>query len=617
LAEFRNGGRSEACRRLTLCLHAQVVPPSEGVRQLEQRASFTTIFHHYHDALGRSREHSLGHIVDRARSPRTRVLREGRACHSIDQQQAGGIHPTLAQRRRGHRAKKTVSQARAPACGRRGRQPVRGRGRDHRRQQAGSGGEGGGGDGQHEPGRGFHSPSLEIGRNNCCSTDVRDVAEGGSCWTWTRAAAMATAAAYLEKHGIRDKLCELTREIAVHQPSNPHEHLDAVLARIRNAGASKTAPCARMEKLVKLRETWAANREEFDAWLRQTPEEALEQDLEIVDPHHHLWDMRELSGFNLFGIMRQQYYMTEELLDDCLGAGHNVTHTVFVQTHSFFSKDADEMMAPLGEVEAIQGISAQFRSGKYGAFRGAAAIVGSADLAKFGAEVEPLLVACKAASPNFRGIRVTTSHDPNLPFNFCPTPGLLLQPKFREGFALLEKHGLVFDAFLFSAQLGDLRDLAVSFPTTTIVLNHLGCPVGGLGNHSGATVYEGKQADILESWKAAMVRIASDCPNVYVKVGGCGFPLFGAGWDKGHKPPGSEEVAQVLGHICLWTIETFGAARCMFEGNFPVDKVSMSYTVLWNAFKRITAELPASDRALLFSGTAKQVYSISTLPSAA
>ena len=96
----------------------------------------------------------------------------------------------------------------------------------------------------------------------------------------------------------------------------------------------------------------------------------------------------------------------DELLKDCVGGGHNITHTVFVQTHSFFSADVgDPMMAPLGEVQAMQGGAAQFASGKYGSFRGVAGIIGSADLGKFGAAVEPLLVACKAASPNFRGIR--------------------------------------------------------------------------------------------------------------------------------------------------------------------------------------------------------------------
>merc|ERR1712007_204236 len=101
--------------------------------------------------------------------------------------------------------------------------------------------------------------------------------------------------------------------------------------------------------------------------------------------------------------------MTDELLDDFIGGGHNVTRSVFVTTHAFFNADADHLMAPLGEVQFVQGIAAQFASGKYGKFRGAAGIIGSADLAKYGSDVEPLLVARKAVSPNYRGIRCNAS----------------------------------------------------------------------------------------------------------------------------------------------------------------------------------------------------------------
>ena len=66
----------------------------------------------------------------------------------------------------------------------------------------------------------------------------------------------------------------------------------------------------------------------------------------------------------------------------------------------------------------------------------------------------------------------------------------------------------------------------------------------------------------------------------------------------------------MLRGLFSWTVETFGCARSMLEGNFPVDKVSVSYTTLWNAYKRLTTGLPEADRALLFSGTAKRVYRI-------
>jgi predicted TIM-barrel fold metal-dependent hydrolase len=362
--------------------------------------------------------------------------------------------------------------------------------------------------------------------------------------------------------------------------------------------------------LQQAKETWEKGSATHQAWLDQTPEKALEPELEIIDTHHHLWDMRMLNGYNLFGLFKQQYYLTDELVNDCIGGGHNITKTVYMEAHAFQSKDVEAVMAPLGEVQFVQGIAAQFASGTYGPFRGAAGIIGTADLAKFGSEVEPLLVACKAI-PNYRGIRVPGQYDPNTEFGVGKA-GLYGEAKFREGFALLEKHGLIFDAFVYSPQLPDIVDLAKAFPGIIIVLNHVGGPLAGLGNYPGAKAYDGKQEEILAKWKEEMTKVAKECPNVNVKLGGLGMPHFGSGFDAQDKPPTSEEVAKVIKDYILFTIEVFGASRCMFEGNFPVDRSSMSYSVLWNAFKRLTkdAGLSDADRALLFSGTAKRVYKL-------
>jgi L-fuconolactonase len=392
-------------------------------------------------------------------------------------------------------------------------------------------------------------------------------------------------------------------------PEDPPAAAAAAAAAAASSAASPL-PSAKLAKQIEQREAWAATKKAFDEWLALTPEEALEPELEIVDPHHHLWDMRALKGFNFLGLMRQQLYLTDELLDDMVGGGHNVTHTVYAEAHSFHNADVeDKVMAPLGEVQAAQGVAAQFASGSYGPLRAAAGIVGTADLAKYGAGAAPLLEACKAQCPNFRGVRCTAAYDERLGKpQFLDRPGLYKEATFREGFALLEAHGLSFDAWCFSAQLGDVLDLALAFPGTTIVLNHCGTPVGGLGPHSGVAEYEGKEEEIMAEWRANMARIAAECPNVCVKVGAGGFPHVGAGFNKREKAPTSEEVAETFKSVYLYVIETFGCDRCMFEGNFPVDKVSMSYTVLWNAFKRITADFPTEDRAKLFSGTAKRVY---------
>lgn len=149
---------------------------------------------------------------------------------------------------------------------------------------------------------------------------------------------------------------------------------------------------------------------------------------------------------------------------------------------------------------------------------------------------------------------------------FLNRPSLYSDVTFREGFALLEKYELIFDAWCFSSQLSELYDLACAFPNTTIVLDHMATPLAGLGVHSGVTEYNGKQVEILEQWRKDMARIAAECPNVYVKVGAGAFPHTGVGFDKRDKPPTSVEVAEALSEVYLWTIETFGCDRCMFEG---------------------------------------------------
>ena len=123
-----------------------------------------------------------------------------------------------------------------------------------------------------------------------------------------------------------------------------------------------------MDQLLKQRETWLAGQAKLEAWHAQTREEALEPDLEIVDCHHHLWDYRQLMGYNLLGIFKQQYYLADELVNDIVGAGHNVTRTVYVEAHAFHGKDGPDpettaKLAPLGEIFFAQGVAAQFASG--------------------------------------------------------------------------------------------------------------------------------------------------------------------------------------------------------------------------------------------------------------
>ena len=318
-------------------------------------------------------------------------------------------------------------------------------------------------------------------------------------------------------------------------------------------------------------------------------EEILEPQLPIVDPHHHLWDHA------------QSRYLLDELLADT-GSGHHVTATVFVECMSMYRADGPDAMKPVGETEFVNGVAAMSASGRYGATRVAAAIVGFADLT-LGERVGAVLDAHLAASPRFRGIRHAAGWDASDEVRNShtkPPRGLFLESGFRRGFAELGRRGLSFEAWLYHPQLADLVGLAKAFPETTIVLDHFGGPLG-IGP------YAGKRAEIFQSWKSA-IRSVADCPNVVAKLGGLVMPLNGFGLHKRAAPVTSSELSDLTREWYLHTIDVFGPARCMFESNFPVDKVSCSYRVLWNSFKRIAAAFSSAEKATMFSGTATRVY---------
>ncbi len=330
-----------------------------------------------------------------------------------------------------------------------------------------------------------------------------------------------------------------------------------------------------------------------EAWLTLTIEDPIDSALPICDPHHHLWDRSD------------NRYLLEELLQDT-GGGHNIVQTVFVECGSMYRKAGPQEMQPVGETEFVQGIAAQSASGQYGVTAAAAGIVGFADLT-LGAAVVPVLEAHIAASRNrFRGIRHTCAWDASADISSYRSPpkGLLLDPKFREGFACLQKYGLSFDAWLYHPQLMELVDLARAFPDIPIIVDHIGGPLG-------TGPYAGKQEEVFQEWKRGIAALAT-CPNVVVKLGGLGMPICGFGWHERATPPNSAELAEAMAPYYLWCIEQFGVDRCMFESNFPVDKRSYSYTVLWNAFKLISKGFSPEERAALFHDTAVRVYRLGT-----
>ena len=337
-------------------------------------------------------------------------------------------------------------------------------------------------------------------------------------------------------------------------------------------------------------------------------EAILDPDLPIVDPHHHLWDQRNYATPTapqhpfMTAIAGARRYLLDELLADT-GSGHNVRATVFVECGAMYRADGPPELRAVGETEFVNGVAAMSASGLYGETRACAGIVSKADLL-LGDKVKPVLEAhVHAGGGRFRGIRNSASFEADKevlgPLNRVEE-GLYLDATFRKGFAHLAPMGLSFDAWLLEPQLPDVIDLARAFPDQTIVLDHVGTPLGRAS-------YAGRLNERFPIWRDNIRELAKS-PKVVVKLGGlamafCNFPSFLA---EPRAP--SEQLAREWAPYIETCIEAFGPQRCMFESNFPVDMGACTYAVLWNAFKRIAHGSSADEKTALFSGTATKVY---------
>jgi L-fuconolactonase len=329
-------------------------------------------------------------------------------------------------------------------------------------------------------------------------------------------------------------------------------------------------------------------------WLALTQEPTLESEIPICDPHHPFWDFRSAR-------IPYQRYLLHELVAD-VDCGHNVRSTVFIEARAMYRPAGSVEMRPVGEVEFVQGLAAASASGLYGSCRAASAIVGHADL-KLADRVEPVLEALQAASPNrFRGVRHTVTWDPHPEVENREREGVLATAEYRAGARVLARMGLSLDTGVCFPQLLELAEFAKALPELTIILNHL----GGL-NRVGP--YSNRDDEVLPTWRSGIAAVAK-CPNINLKLGGIGMPRLGFDWHTRDKPIGSEELAASMTQLMSYCIEQFAPDRCMFESNFPVDKVSFSHHVLFNAFKRFSKNYPAAERAALFHDTAVRAHRI-------
>lgn len=327
-------------------------------------------------------------------------------------------------------------------------------------------------------------------------------------------------------------------------------------------------------------------------WLALRREDVVDPELPIVDPHHHLW--------NLPG----NRYLLDEAIND-FTCGHNITQTVHVQCRSMYRADGDEAMKPVGETEFVNGIAAQSASGEYGPVRVAAGIVGTTDLL-LGSQVDAVLDAhMRAAGRRFKGVRpsVVWHHDSRVRPLDIPS-GILMHPRAREAIACIERRGLSLDIWAFFTQLDEVLDICRSFPNLTVVINHLGGPIG-IGP------YEHSREEVFSEWSTRL-RLLAGCDNAVIKIGGLGMRYAGFRFNQEPLPPSSDTLVdawRIYVHEC---IDIFGPARCMFESNFPVDRGMFSYHVLWNTFKKLTTSYTTAERNCLFSDTAIRTYRLGT-----
>ncbi len=338
-------------------------------------------------------------------------------------------------------------------------------------------------------------------------------------------------------------------------------------------------------------------------WLATREESALDAALPIVDSHHHLYDR---PGFR---------YLLDEFLKD-LECGHDVRATVIVQARSMLRVGAPLSIQPLGETEFANGIAAMSASGTYGHARIAAAIVGFADLT-LGDAIRPILerhvsTAGGASSDGgrFRGVRQSLTWDAdaslvNPLYAICDH--MMESREFRAGFAQLAPLGLSFEGWVFFHQLPELAALARAFPDTPIVLNHC-------GGFIGIRRYASQQKEVFHQWKRGLRKVA-ECSNVMVKLSGLGMRLGGFGLEDKDRAPSSVELADAWRSLIEPCIEAFGANRCMYGSNFPVDKGSYGYGVGLNALKRLTSSASGTEKADIFWRSASRFYRLSEIAS--
>lgn len=340
----------------------------------------------------------------------------------------------------------------------------------------------------------------------------------------------------------------------------------------------------------------------------------------VIDPHIHLWDHRRTPrrtsvlvkavGWNRAVLHRVAGWLfpsdlysffgkPDHILADYLGCdygrdtgGREVAGFVHVQA----GWEGRGPLGPVGETRWLESLDLPNLAG----------IVAFADLS-LGPEVDPVLRAHLDASPRFRGVRFMLAHHPDPGVHsFCERANQSWHGRWRRGYERLAAHGLSFDAWCYHHQLDDLSALARDFPEVPVILCHLATPVGYGGAFAGTGHEAGERSEVARRWRDGIARLA-EAPNVRVKLSGLLMPVLGWGHHRGPEPE-EERLADQLAPLIDFAIDAFGADRCMFASNFPVDKAGAPWATLFGAYERIVARRGEDERRALFFGTANRAY---------
>ncbi|CBL46521.1 Conserved hypothetical protein [gamma proteobacterium HdN1] len=346
----------------------------------------------------------------------------------------------------------------------------------------------------------------------------------------------------------------------------------------------------------------------------------------IIDPHIHQWDLwntprilslpRKLLGWN-----RSLYETTLRLGArkrdrDYVGRLDYVAYDYLPQNYA-----ADAAQLPIQQIVHVE---AEWKDhsplGPAGETAWLEKIFDGVDRPRLGAIVghaklqSPHLNACLqahlAASKKLTGIRqmLAFDHDRGI-MRYCDQPELSRNPRWRLGLAQLADHQLVFDAWFFHHQLGEARELALAFPTQTFVLDHMGTPIGYGGPFASYGHTANDRDRIHKTWQEGMAALA-ECPNVHIKLSGFFMPVVGFGFEHRTQTPSQQELSDAFTPACRFVLEQFGADRCLFASNFPMDKVSTSLFNLYQLYANSVVDLPYADQRKLFHDNAQRIYRI-------